>query len=92
MSDSERRSYRRREVEAIYGASRHAVDRAVQLGLMPKTMAGKKYLKKLVFGNLVEMPAEITEQHVGSFVPPENLDIKKNTTHKVVYCAATKQG
>ena len=65
---------------------------AVKLGLMPKTMAGKKFLKKLVFGNLMELPAEITEQHVRSYVPPEKLDIEMNTTHKVVYCAAFTQG
>ena len=65
---------------------------AVTLGLMPKTMTGKKFLKKLVFGNLVVLPAEITEQHVGSYVPPEKLGIEKNTTHKVIYCAATKKG
>ncbi len=65
---------------------------AVKLGLMPKTMAGKKFLKKLVFGNLVVLPAEITEQHVRSYVPPEKLEIEKNTTHKVVYCVATTQG
>lgn len=64
---------------------------AVQLGLMPKTMAGKKFLKKLVFGNLVELPAEITESHIQSYVPPTKLVIEKNTTHKVIYCAAKKQ-
>lgn len=65
---------------------------AVKLGLMPKTMAGKQFLKKLVFGNLVVLPAEISEQHVRSYVPPEKLEIEKNTTHKVVYCAAITQG
>jgi SAM-dependent methyltransferase len=34
----------------------------VMLGIMPKSMAGKKILKKLVFGGLVEMPAEIGPQ------------------------------
>ena len=32
---------------------------AVALDIMPKSMAGKKILKKIVFGRLVEMPAEI---------------------------------
>jgi len=31
----------------------------VTLGIMPKTTAGKKWLKRIVFGGLVEMPAEI---------------------------------
>ena len=70
---------------------RPAKQMAVKLGLMPKTMAGKKLLKKLVYGDLVEMPAEITEEHLQSYVPPEILRIAKNTTHKVIYCAATKQ-
>jgi len=65
---------------------------AVKLGLMPKTMAGKKLLKKLVFGKLVEMPAEFTEQHVQSYVPPEKLEIVRNSTHKVIYCAAERPG
>ena len=64
---------------------------AVKLGLMPKTMVGKKLLKKLMFGDLVKMPAEITEQHLQSYVPPKKLEIARNTTHKVIYCAATKQ-
>ena len=65
---------------------------AVKLGIMPKTMAGKKLLKKLVFGKLVEMPAEFTEQHVQSYVPPEKLEIVRNSTHKVIYCAAERPG
>lgn len=32
----------------------------VSLGLMPKSMRGKKLLKRIVFGNLVQMLAEIT--------------------------------
>ena len=35
---------------------------AVMLGLVPKTTAGKKWLKRIVFGNLVRMPAEIGPQ------------------------------
>ena len=64
---------------------------AVKLGLIPKTMAGKRFLKKMVFGDLMVLPAEITDQHVQSYVPPEKLDTEKNTTHKVVYCAAITQ-
>ena len=61
----------------------------VSLGLMPKSMAGKKILKKLVFGNLVEMPVEITED-TATYVEPNHLDpAKADTRHKVIYCAAT---
>ena len=28
------------------------------MGIMPKTTAGKKWLKRIVFGGLVEMPVE----------------------------------
>jgi len=34
----------------------------VMSGLMPKSMAGKKFLKKIVFGRLLEMPPEIGPQ------------------------------
>ena len=34
---------------------------AVRLGLIPKTMKGKRWLKRLFYGLLVEVPAEITD-------------------------------
>ena len=43
----------------------------VVLGIMPKSMAGKKFLKKIVFGGLVEMPAEIGPQ-----ITQINADLK----------------
>jgi len=55
----------------------------VRLGLIPKSMAGKKILKKLVFGNLVPMPAEITMQPARAFIRPNHLRYP-NTTHKVI--------
>lgn len=61
---------------------------AINFGLMPKTMAGKKLLKKLVFGELVAMPAEITEEHIQNYEPPVELQEDSDTTHKVIYCAA----
>jgi ubiquinone/menaquinone biosynthesis C-methylase UbiE len=60
----------------------------VKFGLMPNTMAGKKFLKRLVFGKLVPMPAEITAdtaQYVEPIRIPNNLPDKK---HKVIYCIA----
>ena len=61
----------------------------VSSGLMPKSMAGKKLLKKLVFGNLIPMPAEIDETTARyeepNPIPPDLPD----THHKVIYCAAT---
>jgi len=60
----------------------------VNSGLMPKTMAGKKLLKRLVFGSLVPMPAEIRTGMV-SYEPPSNLTAgKPDQLHKVIYCVA----
>lgn len=61
----------------------------VGLSLMPKTMAGKKLLKHLVFGKLVSMPSEITE-HTASYVPPLQISFEQpNKSFKAIYCAAT---
>ena len=62
---------------------------ATNSGLMPKTMAGKKMLKRLVFGSLVPMPAEIVSGMVPNVdpvpIPADCADRK----HKVLYCVAT---
>ena len=34
--------------------------------------------------------AEISEEHLQSYKPPVKLEIATNTTHKVIYCAATR--
>jgi SAM-dependent methyltransferase len=61
----------------------------VTLGLMPKSMAGKKLLKRIVFGNLVTMPAEIDE-HTAEYVVPNSIaSDSPDTRHKVIYCTAT---
>lgn len=61
----------------------------VKLGLMPKTMAGKKILKRLVFGNLVEMPAEIDESMAACIQPTPLQSDKADRKFKVIYCEAT---
>lgn len=62
----------------------------VSLGLMPKTMGGKKLLKRLVFGNMVPMPAEIAA-NTCSFEKPEAIPADApNSNHKVLFCAAKK--
>jgi ubiquinone/menaquinone biosynthesis C-methylase UbiE len=62
---------------------------AVDLDLMPKTMAGKKWLKRVVFGKMVAMPFEI-EGRLISFQEPSALSVTQpDHTHKVIYCAAT---
>ena len=61
---------------------------ASNLGIIPKTMDGKKWLKKIIFGDLVPMPAEIN----AFTVPYEpSVPLKSGTadkTYKVIFCAA----
>ncbi len=65
---------------------------ASNLGLMPKTMAGKKLLKRLVFGSLVKMPHELT--HLSDFdaSPMPLAGDRVDRTCKVIYCLATRVG
>jgi len=61
----------------------------VKMGLMPKTMAGKKLLKRLAFGNLVPMPSEI-DANTATYTEPKRLeDNQPDRVHKVIYCSAT---
>ncbi len=65
---------------------------AVRFRLMPRTMRGKKLLKRLVFGRLMSMPAEI-----GPDTAPRQLPISlpadtPDLTHKVIFCLATLKG
>jgi len=64
----------------------------VKLNLMPKTMAGKTFLKRIVFGKLVPMPAEVNLS-TASYMPPTPLPPgKPDHWHKVIYLAATFRG
>ncbi|MDD2737012.1 MAG: class I SAM-dependent methyltransferase [Desulfuromonadaceae bacterium] len=63
----------------------------VNSGLMPKTMAGKKLLKRLVFGSLVPMPAEIITGMVNYDPPTKLVAGKHDHLHKVIYCVAMNQ-
>ena len=77
---------------------------AVMLGIMPKTTGGKKWLKRIVFGGLVEMPVEIGLQitqitqngkdertlYRGHYVEPDRISSEEvNMSYKVIYCVAT---
>jgi len=59
------------------------------LNLMPTSMSGKKRLKRLVFGNLVKMPAEITADTAARHAPAVLPAGQPDRGHKVLYCAAT---
>ncbi len=64
----------------------------VGLGLMPKSMLGKRLLKRLVFGQPVIMPAEISGTEV-QYQPPDVLTPgMPDRRHKVLYCVVTKNG
>lgn len=65
---------------------------ASRLGLVPKTMASKAFLKKLFFGKIIEMPKSILDIHV-AYDPPVPLrsDVV-DRRYKVIYCAATLRG
>ncbi|MFH2067786.1 MAG: class I SAM-dependent methyltransferase [Pseudomonadota bacterium] len=74
---------------------------AVNLGVMPKTAMGKKWLKRVVFGRLISMPAEIglpigsdggsdNTVYRGNYVKPVKISSSElNKTHKVIYCMAS---
>lgn len=63
---------------------------AIDLHIMPKSMDGKKILKRLVFGNMTKMPAEI-DKNTSNFTPPRPISNDyPDTMHKVIFCEATK--
>lgn len=61
---------------------------AVRTGLMPKTMTSKKLLKRIVFGNLVPMPAVVDESLIVYQSPLRVPSDIPDKTHKVLYGAA----
>jgi len=61
---------------------------AVAMGLIPKTMSGKKLLKRLFFGKLAPMPPEVYD---GMAPPAPPVPIPLNapdTSHRVIHCVA----
>ncbi len=63
---------------------------AARLGLIPKSMAGKKLLKRLVFGQLVKMPAELRPQEAVYATPAVLPPGRADHAHKVLLCAARR--
>ena len=61
---------------------------AVGLHLIPKTMKGKEFLKKMFYGKLVPLTEEITEG-ICDYTPPERISsITPNFEYKVIYSIA----
>lgn len=61
---------------------------ASRLGLIPGSMAGKKLLKRLVFGELVPMPPEINAGMAPVSVPVPLPPGRPDRGYKVIFCAA----
>jgi SAM-dependent methyltransferase len=63
---------------------------AVALHLIPRTMKGKRFLKRIVFGRLVRMPVELLGDEI-DYAPPQSIapDVP-DTRHQVLYCIAEK--
>lgn len=64
---------------------------AVKFDLIPGSMAGKRILKRLLFGPLVEMPAELRSKDVIYEALPLLDATQSDFIHQVIYCLATKK-
>ncbi len=64
---------------------------ASSLHLIPGSMEAKKFLKRIMFGQLVRMPAEI-EKGMVEYIPPATIShLCPDVKHKVIYCIAKKK-
>lgn len=63
---------------------------AVWANLMPKTMAGKRRLKRLVFGKPVIMPRELDLQNLRVECPVPISSLHPNHDFKVLFLRAQK--
>ena len=61
-----------------------------RLGLMPKSMDGKSFLKRIVFGAMTTMPGRIDAVPFEHHEPTELPSDAPSFRHKVLYCAARK--
>jgi SAM-dependent methyltransferase len=63
---------------------------AATLGLMPQTMRNKRFLRRVVFGPLLQMPAEIAGGEVPYRPPTRIRSDRADRQHKVIFCAALR--
>lgn len=63
---------------------------AVSLNLIPTSMAGKKLLKRLVFGQMVTIPPEIDANTCVYDRPTPIQPGVADHSHKIIFCAARK--
>ena len=63
----------------------------VAFHLIPKTMKGKEFLKRIFFGKLIPLPNEITEG-MAEYTPPIPIpEDRPNFEYKVIYAVAHLQ-
>jgi ubiquinone/menaquinone biosynthesis C-methylase UbiE len=62
---------------------------AVGVGMIPGSLKGKRFLKRLVFGQLVTMPAELSIRGEEIVQPIQVSGGEADCLHKVLYCRAT---
>lgn len=59
---------------------------AVTFRLVPNSMRGKKWLKRLVYGKMISMPSEYVHSDLDDPAPIDKK--RKNILHQVIYCMA----
>lgn len=62
---------------------------AVGMGIMPRSLKGKRFLKRFVFGQLVTTPAELSIRGERIVQPTRISGSEADRLHKVLYCRAT---
>jgi ubiquinone/menaquinone biosynthesis C-methylase UbiE len=76
------------DIHWLYNILRPIKKTAVNLNLIPRSMNGKKLIKRLIFGKLVKMPEEINDD-MFSFVEPVRIPaFEADLKHLVIYCVA----
>jgi ubiquinone/menaquinone biosynthesis C-methylase UbiE len=78
------------EVSDFQKALRPIKNLASRTGLIPKSMAAKRLIKRLIFGKLVPMPAEIIYDPARKSIPAAIALGVADHQHKVIFCAARK--
>lgn len=63
---------------------------AARLGVMPQTMRNKRLLRRVVFGPLMSMPAEVVAGEVPCQLPTPIRSDRPDHRHKVIFCAAVR--
>ena len=62
---------------------------AVSMNFMPKTMRGKRFIKRVVFGKQVIMPEELFPKENNIETPTQISSKEANTFYKVILCTGT---